>query len=289
VVCGLREKAAGILRACWASVWLGWQAETNWTRPLYYLLYSLVEPVSAALILVVMYMVITGGRTHTELFVFLFIGNAFFSLVSRSLGALTMVVHSDRDHYEVMRYVYISPMNFLGYFLGRGAVNLLYSLVITAVVLVFGVAAFHLPISWGGINWLLFLPALVLGMAAALGVGILIAGVGLISSFHGFNYREAVSHTIYLLSGVLFPIVVLPGPLQTLSRCLPFTYWFEAMRRSCVSLPTLQTGLEAFSNPALLGMLAILTAILLLVAVLAFRMVEFLARRRGSLDLASAS
>jgi len=44
------------------AVRLGWAVSSNWTRPLLFVIYIVLRPISAALILVVMYEVITGGR-----------------------------------------------------------------------------------------------------------------------------------------------------------------------------------------------------------------------------------
>jgi ABC-2 type transport system permease protein len=50
-------------RAFRAAVQLGWEVSSNWTEPLLFFIYSVVRPVSIALILVVMYRVVTGGRS----------------------------------------------------------------------------------------------------------------------------------------------------------------------------------------------------------------------------------
>ena len=46
---------------------------------------------------------------------------------------------------------------------------------------------------------------------------------------------EGVSGVVYLLSGVVFPIGVLPSWIQALSLTLPTTYWLEGMRRALMS------------------------------------------------------
>src|SRR5207244_122985 len=44
-----------------AAVRLGWAVSSNWTRPILFIVYSVLRPVSMALILAVMYTVITGN------------------------------------------------------------------------------------------------------------------------------------------------------------------------------------------------------------------------------------
>ena len=48
-----------------AATRLGWQISSNWTQPLVFVLYSVLRPLSAAFILVVMYRVISGGGANT--------------------------------------------------------------------------------------------------------------------------------------------------------------------------------------------------------------------------------
>src|SRR5690606_118809 len=47
------------------AAWLGWQAESNWTDPLLFAVYSLVKPLAAAMILVVIYRIV-GSETRSE-------------------------------------------------------------------------------------------------------------------------------------------------------------------------------------------------------------------------------
>ena len=46
------------------STWLGWQLESNWTRPFIFAIYAIAKPIASALILVVMFTVISyvGGE-----------------------------------------------------------------------------------------------------------------------------------------------------------------------------------------------------------------------------------
>ena len=76
------------LRQTWrgysTAVRLGWAVSSNWTRPLTFVIYTILRPISGALILVVMYSVITGGRADTRTYLaFLVIGVAFLGLRHR--------------------------------------------------------------------------------------------------------------------------------------------------------------------------------------------------------------
>jgi ABC-2 type transport system permease protein len=60
---------------------LGWQTEANWTDPVLFFIYSVAKPVAAALMLVFMIEVISGGRADPGLRAFVVIGTALWSFV----------------------------------------------------------------------------------------------------------------------------------------------------------------------------------------------------------------
>jgi len=69
------------LRSFRIASWLGWQIESNWTDPFLFAIYSLIKPLAAAAILVVMYSVITQGNFDSPVFPYIYIGNAFYTYV----------------------------------------------------------------------------------------------------------------------------------------------------------------------------------------------------------------
>src|SRR5260370_7639888 len=65
------------------AAWLEWQSQGNWTNPLLFLLYLVVRPLTAALVLVFMYWVISGYRSHGAFFGFFIVGSAAWSFVNQ--------------------------------------------------------------------------------------------------------------------------------------------------------------------------------------------------------------
>ncbi len=74
------------LRTFRMAAWLGWQVESNWADPLLFAVYSLLKPVAAAMILVVIYRIV-GGETAEALFPGMYVGNALFMYVGASCSA----------------------------------------------------------------------------------------------------------------------------------------------------------------------------------------------------------
>ena len=82
------------------ATWLGWQIESNWTRPFLFAIYSIIKPLAGAAILVVMYSVITQGNFNTPIFPYLYYGNAFYQYVGAIMTGISWAVIDDREHYK---------------------------------------------------------------------------------------------------------------------------------------------------------------------------------------------
>lgn len=91
---------------------------------------------------------------------------------------------------------------------------------------------------------------------------------------------EAVAGALYLFSGAIFPLEVLPAWLRPLGYALPVTYWPELLRRALVG-PTAHAfpTLAGLSNLQLLDILIVLTVVLGALSIGIFRWCE-----RGLID-----
>src|SRR5260370_32442048 len=89
------------------AAWLEWQSQGNWTNPWLFLLYLVVRPLTAALVLVFMYWVISGYRSHGAFFGFLIVCSAAWSFVDQVMAGPARPAPGDRGHYSMLQYVYI--------------------------------------------------------------------------------------------------------------------------------------------------------------------------------------
>ncbi len=273
----------GHIRALKTSSWLGWQIESNWTDPFVFAIYSVVKPVAATLILVFMYVVVTRAETSSELFSYIFVGNAFYMYVGSILFGISWAVVDDREHYETIRYIYTAPSSFLVYLVGRGAARFLIATVGVVIVLAFGRIALKVPIRLETFDLYFFASSLSVGLLGVVSLGIILAGICLVVPRHSWLMNEGVAGVIYLLCGAVFPIDVLPSWLQPLSLALPFTYWLEALRRATLG-GSISQRLSFISDSTILVILIVSTAALTLAALLSFRFFEGSARRKGYID-----
>lgn len=280
------------LRTFKNAAWLGWQMEANWTDPFLFATYSIIKPLAGTLILVFMYLIITNGETQTLFFSYMFVGNALYMYVADVLFGVTWVIHDDREHYMILKQVYIAPISFYTYIFGRSAIRILITSIGVLLTLVFGVFALGVQIDFASIDWLILLPSLAIGLATLCIMGLALGGVTLLTAKHGEGINEGIAGIFYVLSGVVFPITVLPGWAQDISKFLPVTYWMEAMRRALQpgvieGLGT-TTGLSDITVPWLMLILGIAAVVFIFVSTSIFRLADRNARRKGKIDWTTA-
>lgn len=267
------------------AAWLGWQIESNWTDPFLFAIYSIIKPISGAAILVVMYSVITGAKFDAPLFPYIYLGNAFYMYVGAVMSGISWTIIDDREHYKTLKYMYVAPINIPVYLIGRGVAKFLVGSMSVFITITFGVLFLHVPINLAEVNWPLFFLSLIIGVIMLAMLGLLLAGVTLLVAHHYGAYGEAVAGALYLFSGAIFPLEVLPPALRYIGFAMPLTYWLELLRRSLVgSVAQAFPTLAGLSNTHLLGILIGLAIVFGVLSVYVFRWCDHQARERGLID-----
>jgi len=262
---------------------LGWAIESNWADPFLFALYSIVRPIASSLILVVMYYVITRGKTGLDLFAYLYVGNAFFMYVFNVLFGTAWVIHEDREHYQMLRYIYISPIKMYYYLFGRGIAKIIVTTIAVIITIAFGILVLKIPINLLAVNYPLLLFSTAAGIFIIACLGILLAGITLVTARHSMTLTEGMAGLFYLACGAIYPIDILPIWLQYLSKGLPLTYWLELVRRSVLG-KSLSTTLGGYSNFELILIMSLTTLVLALFSHYVYRSIEHIARKHGRID-----
>lgn len=275
-----------LVRSFHLAAWLGWQIESNWADPFLFAIYSIIKPVSAAAILVVMYSVITHGNFDAPIFSYIYLGNAFYIFVGQVMTGISWAVIDDREHYKTMKYLYIAPVHFPTYLLGRGVARFIIAAFSVLITILFGVLFLKVYIDLAEVNWLLFFVSLMIGVIMLAMMGLILAGVLMLLVHHEFGIGDAIAGALYLFSGAVFPLEVLPVSLRWIGFINPVTYWLELLRRSLVgqvaqAFPTL----SSLSNIQILIILTALSIIFTIISGYSFRWCENLARDRGLIDV----
>lgn len=270
------------------ATWLGWQIESNWTDPLLFAIYSIIKPLASAGILVVMYSVVTKGNFNTPIFPYLYYGNAFYIYVGAVMTGISWAVIDDREHYKTLKYMYIAPIRIPAYWLGRGIARFLTGSIAVIITITFGVLFLHVPLNLVEVNWPLFVVSLVIGILMLAMLGLILASITLLVAHHFFLIGEAVAGALFLFSGAIFPLDVLPVWVRPVGFIVPISYWLELMRRALVgqvaqAFPTL----AGFSNLQLLGILIGLTILFGTLSIFVFRFCDYRARESSLIDRVS--
>lgn len=274
------------IRSFRIAAWLGWQIESNWTDPFLFAIYSIIKPLAGAAILVVMYSVITNANFASPIFSYIYLGNAFYIYVGQVMTGISWAVIDDREHYKTLKYMYIAPIHVPAYLVGRGVAKFLVGTISVLITIVFGVLFLHVNIELAAINWPLFIISLFMGVIMLAMMGLILAGISLLIVNHVWFIGDAVAGALFLFSGAIFPLEVLPTWLRPLGYAMPVTYWLELLRRSLVghiaeAFPTLQ----GLSNLQLIGILSGLIVVFGILAYFIFRACDFVARERGLIDM----
>jgi ABC-2 type transport system permease protein len=218
------------------STWLGWQIESNWANPWLFTLYLVVKPIAGSLMLVGMFYAANAAVTATgrggippELLPFVYVSNACFGLVGTVMFGMSNVVTSDRDSFRMLKYIFISPGRFQAYFLGRGIARALEGIAGGAITILAGLllADIRTGINIHNIDWAWLLIFLAVGFVMLWAAGMILASIVLNLSRSASFLSEGIAGVVYFLSGVLFPLTILPRGLQYIGECLPTTYWLE--------------------------------------------------------------
>jgi ABC-2 type transport system permease protein len=295
-----RGDAADSWRGFRTAVRLGWQTEANWTDPVLFFIYSVAKPVAAALMLVFMIEVISGGQADPGLRAFVVIGTALWSFVMGGIAGLAWSILEDRERYRMLKYLYVSPNALLVLLLGRGTARVAIGGFGAVITLGVGVGFLGVPFDVAVIDWPLALAAMILGLVSVLALGIVLASIAMQTRQDAWNYPEAVAGALFLVAGAVFPLLVLPGPAQVVGLLMPLTWWLEGVRQalfpgivSAIGGPgstySAWTGRAAPEGPEILLALAATTVVSLVLAMVVFRWSEHSAKEKGVFDLVTGS
>lgn len=266
------------------AIGLGWAVEANWSDPLLFFIYTLAKPLAAALILVVMVQVITGGGGD-EILQFIIVGAALWNVVFGVMAGLVQSILEDRERYRMIKYVVVTPPSLFPFLLGRSLARVIVSFV--AVALTLGVGVFFLGVELD-VSWLYLVAATVLGVLAVVALGIFMAGWCLQLRQEAWSYPEAIAGALYLVSGAIFPVDILPAPLQPVAYAMPTTWWLEASRRGLLGHGS-PGAIGELSDPLVMLFLFVSTAIVVPLSLAAFAWFMRRARQAGLLDMVTGS
>jgi ABC-2 type transport system permease protein len=221
-----------------------------------------------------------GGRaiglksmTGTEnLAGYLFLGVVVGGMVGTAFWDMAFSFKREMD-VGTLEQTWLSPTRPETFVLGRAISGGLTSLVASAILVGLGMVFFSATVGSG--LWLA-LPALLLAMASMVGIGYLVASAVLVLRESNF-FVDATNFAFAMISGVAFPVAVLPWFIKPVAYVLPTTYAVDLLRVYALGTrPLLDPALEWVA-------LAALSAVMIVVGRIVFRRTEHRMRVRGTL------
>ena len=174
-----------------------------------------------------------------------------------------------------IEYTFMAPVRRMTHLMGICVFAIGYGLVRTFIVLIAAVAIFKLDFSHA--NFAGTLIVLAASIVPLIGLAILTSVLPLLSPQKGEQMSFAVQGFMLLVSGVYYPLTVLPAPLQAAGVVSPLTYALAGMRASILDGAGVQEQVPTVA--ILLGM----GAVLIPLSVLVFSWAENRAKRLGLL------
>ncbi len=198
-----------------------------WGWELVWLAYSIASTLSITYIGAGME-AISGVRVDTDyLILYLLIGTVVWRFLAIIFDNISEMIAWERWE-GTIEYTFMAPVTRFTHMMGQTTFAVLYSLAFTGVIL--GVVAlfFHLDLSganlWGATVMLLA------GSLSFIGLGIVASVLPLLFPERGAQMTNVVQAVFLLISGVYYPIEVLPTWMQPLARISPATFVLEGMR-----------------------------------------------------------
>lgn len=174
-----------------------------------------------------------------------------------------------------IEYTFMAPISRFTHMVGQTLFSLVYGLLHTGIIL--GVIALFFQLDLGEANLVGGLLMLVAGSLSFIGLGIVASVMPLLFPERGAQMTHVIQALLLLISGVYFPVSVLPEWMQALSRLSPATYVLEGMRAALLDGATIGSLVGLLARLLLIGLIAIPVGLAI------FRQAEMYAKRTGKL------
>ncbi len=213
------------------------------------MVYSIAESLSVSFIGLGMEKI--GGASPQSgryLVLYLLIGTLVWRYLSTIFYWITNLIGIERWE-GTIEYTLMAPVRRVTHMSGQTFFAVSYSLFFTGVILLVTTLMFNLDLSQA--NLLGGTLMLIAGSFSFIGIGIMASVLPLLFPERGEQMTHVFIALLLLVSGVYYPVDVLPGALQKIAVFSPATYVLTGTRRALLEgLPTAQ--LWAYVWPVLL-------------------------------------
>ncbi len=162
-----------------------------------------------------------------SLTLYLIIGTSVWSYLSVTFEGVTDVINIERWE-GTIEHTFMAPISRFTHMIGSCWYAVVHGMLFTFLQLILVASFFRLNLSHA--NYLTAVFMLLLGSVSFIGFGIGASVLPLLYTERGSQMSYIVRAILLLISGVYYPIDVLPGWMQPLARVSPATYVLNGLR-----------------------------------------------------------
>lgn len=220
-------------RATYAFFERNWNlTKRYWAWEIVWLVYSIVNAMSVTYIGKATSLLpgVTQSQINT-LILYLLIGTSVWTYLSVTFDGVTDIINMERWE-GTIEYTFMAPISRFTHMVGSCMYAVVHGMLFTFIQLIVVSAFFNLDL--GHANYLTAVFMLLLGSVSFIGFGIATAVLPLLYTEKGMQMSFIVRSIILLVSGVYYPISVLPVWMQAIARISPATYVLNGLRAAIV-------------------------------------------------------
>ena len=217
----------------------------------------------------------TGGQIDvTRATATLLIGAVVWAYLGILFEFMTETVAWERWE-GTIEYTFMAPLSRAMHLAGAGFFAVLYGLI--RAIILFIVVAFFFDLALPNADFVAAFVVLVAGSLAFIGIGVMTAVLPLISPEKGAQLGFVAQGMLLVVSGVYYPVEVLPRWMEWLSVISPATYVLDGIREAILDGAGLSTMWDEIWPLLLIG------AVAAPVGLWVFRRGEIYAKKHGKL------
>lgn len=264
-------------RASYAFFERNWNlTKRYWGWEVVWLVYNIVNALSVTYIGKAA-QVLTGAKVNTNyIILYLMIGTAVWSYLSVTFEGVTDLITIERWE-GTIEHTFMAPISRFTHLVGSCWYAVAHGMLFTFLQLIVVAAFFQLDLSHA--NYLTAVFMLLMGSVSFIGFGIGASVLPLLFTERGSQMSYIVRAVLLLISGVYYPINVLPGWMQPLADISPATYVLDGLRAALLNNQVIWSAqIWSYTWPLILtGIVSVPLGVFL------FRRAEKYAKRTGRL------
>ena len=205
-----------------------------WVWEVVWLVYSIVSTLSIGYLASGL-SAVGGSGAHADIAavqLYLLIGSLLWSYLSLVFFEVSFAIAWERWE-GTIEYTFMAPVRRVTHLLGICSFAIAYAMLRSVIILIVVALAFRLDLSHADI--LCAMVVLAAATLPVLGLGIFTSILPLLSPEKGEQMTVAVQGVLLLVSGVYYPLTVLPTVLRVVGQASPLTYTLTGIRSALLN------------------------------------------------------